>query len=371
MKNSKQIITSLLAEVGVAINGNKPYDIQIHNENFYNRVLRQKSIGLGESYMDGWWDCQKLDELFYKILSNDLNSKIKNNKDLVMQIFANLLFNSGIKSKAFEVGEKHYDIGNDLYKNMLDKRLTYTCGYWKNGNNLDEAQENKLDLICKKLYLKKGQKILDIGSGWGSFTGYASEKYQVQSIGITVSKEQKKFTDEKYKNLMVETRLQDYRDLNERFDNIVSIGMFEHVGKKNYRKFAKIVHDSLEDDGLFLLHTIGCEEPSLSIDPWIEKYIFPNGMTPSAKNISQAINGLFIIEDWHNFGYDYYKTLIAWHKNFDDNWDVIKSNYNERFYRMWRYYLLSCAGSFKARKLQLWQIVLSKNGVSGGYNSIR
>lgn len=371
MKQEEKIIRSLLAGTGITVNGDDPADPQIHNENFYGRVLRHGSLGLGESYMDGWWDCENLDQFFNKILTANLDSRVKNDWGAALKIALNFVLNAGRKSKAFEVGQKHYDLGNDLYRAMLDKRLTYTCGYWKTAVNLDDAQEAKLDLVCKKIGLKSGQRVLDIGCGWGSFIGYAAEKYGVSALGVTVSKEQKELTDELYKNFPIETRLQDYREINGKFDQIVSLGMFEHVGGKNYRAFMKVAHKTLKDGGLFLLHTIGGNRSVRGNEPWIEKYIFPNSVLPSIKQISQAIEGLFVVEDWHNFGTDYDKTLMAWYSNFEDNWDKIKSNYDERFYRMWRYYLLACAGSFRSRKNQLWQIVLSKKGVAGGYKSIR
>ena len=371
MKKEKKIIENLLVGTGITINGSNAYDPQIHNENFYSRVLRQGSLGLGESYMDGWWDCEKLDQFFHKFLVAELDNRVKKNWGILFKIAWNFVLNPGKKSQAFVIGERHYDLGNDLYRAMFDNRLTYTCGYWKDAKDLNEAQEAKLDLVCRKIGLKPGQKILDIGSGWGSFIGYAAERYGVSALGVTVSKEQKELADKLYKNLPVETRLQDYRDINEKFDHVVSLGMFEHVGYKNYRAFMKVAHNALKEDGLFLLHTIGDNHSVRGTDPWIEKYIFPNSIIPSIKQIGKSIEGLFVMEDWHNFGADYDKTLMAWHKNFEANWDKIKSNYNERFYRMWRYYLLSCAGLFRARKNQLWQIVLSKKGVAGGYKSIR
>ena len=370
MKN-KDIVQSLLHDVGITINGNKPYDVQIHNTAFYKRVLKYGSLGLGESYIQGWWDCENLDQFFHRIISFDVKSKIKQDWKLAAQISWRSLMYMGKKAKAFEVGEQHYDVGNDLYQTMLDKRMVYTCGYWKNAKNLQEAQENKLDLVCKKIGLKSGQKVLDIGSGWGSFAGFAAEKYGVHAVGVTVSKEQKKFADTIYGEQQVETRLQDYRDINEKFDHIVSLGMFEHVGMRNYRQFMKIAHHSLKDDGLFLLHTIGGNKSVMATDPWIEKYIFPNSMIPSIKQIGKSIEGLFVMEDWHNFGNDYDKTLMAWHENFENGWKELEGKYTTEFYRMWRYYLLSCAGSFRARKNQLWQIVLSKNGVKRGYTSVR
>lgn len=374
MKKEKQTIESLLAGADITINGNNPHDPQIHNDAFYGRVLREGSLGLGESYMDGWWDCEKLDQFFCKVLGADLNRQVWLNWNTISGLVWNSVLNMGRKSKAFEIGEKHYDLGNDLYRIMLDKRLTYTCGYWSgnpSSGELNEAQEAKLDLVCRKIGIRRGQRVLDIGSGWGSFIGYAAEKYGISALGITVSKEQKKLADKLCQNLPVETRLQDYRDIDEKFDHLVSLGMFEHVGYKNYRTFMKIAHDALKDDGLFLLQTIGSNNSTMGTDSWTMKYIFPNSMIPSIKQIGKSIEGLFVMEDWHNFGNDYDKTLMAWYENFEKNWNKIESNYGGRFKRMWTYYLLSCAGSFRARRNQLWQIVLSKKGVPGGYKPIR
>ena len=292
-------------------------------------------------------------------------------KDIWITMKATLL-NRQSRSRAFEVGEKHYDLGNDLFELMLDKRMTYSCAYWKNAANLDEAQEAKLDLVCRKIGLKPGDRVLDIGCGWGSFAGFAAEHYGAHVVGITVSKEQAELVQEKYRSWPIEIRFQDYRNLgNEKFDHIVSIGQMEHVGYKNYREYMQIVHRCLKDEGLFLLHTIGNSVSMTKGEPWMDKYIFPNGMIPSTSQLSKASEGLFVMEDWHNFSADYDKTLMAWYENFSQNWPKIKEKYGERFYRMWRFYLLSCAGAFRARQLQLWQIVYSKNGVNGGYQSIR
>jgi len=366
MKTFKQQVENILSDVDIKINGSRPWDIQIHNEELYQRVLSQGSLGLGESYMDGWWDCEKLDEFFHKILSGELDEKVKDWKIVIQHIRASLL-NLQKKSRAFHIGEHHYDMGNELYKSMLDKRLTYTCAYWKNAKTLDQAQEAKLDLVAIKIGLKEGMRVLDIGCGWGSFARYAAEKYGVEVVGITVSKEQVKLGRELCKGLPVEIRLQDYRDVDEKFDHIVSLGMIEHVGQKNYRTFMEMVHRCLKDDGLFLLHTIGGNKSVKKTDPWINKYIFPNGMIPSIKQLAKAFEGLFVVEDWQNYGTDYDRTLMAWFENFDRNWDNIKNIYDRCFYRMWKYYLLSCAGSFRARKNQLWQIVLSKKGLKNGW----
>ena len=369
--NFENTLQEMLSSVGVKINGNNPWDISVHNERFYDRVLAQRSLGLGESYMDGWWDCEKLDEFFYRILRSQTDTKVKVSMSLLIEALTARIINLQSKGRAFQIGEKHYDLGNELFINMLDRRMVYSCAYWKDAQTLDDAQESKLDLICRKLRLQPGMRILDIGCGWSSFAKYAAEKYQVEVVGITVSKEQVDLGKTLCAGLPIEIRLQDYRDVDEKFDRIVSVGMIEHVGYKNYRIYMDVVNRCLKDDGLFLLHTIGGNTSVTSVDPWMNKYIFPNGMLPSIKQLSSAIEGLFVMEDWHNFSADYDKTLMAWHKNLMQNWDKMKQNYNERFHRMWEYYLLSCAGSFRARRIQLWQIVLSKNGVIGGYQSIR
>jgi cyclopropane-fatty-acyl-phospholipid synthase len=266
------------------------------------------------------------------------------------------------------VGEKHYDIGNDLYEKMLDSRMIYSCGYWKDAQNLDEAQENKLELTCRKLKLAAGQKVLDIGCGWGGTARYMAEHYGVEVVGATISQAQAELARTRCAGLPVEILLMDYRDLKGRFDKIVSIGMFEHVGPKNYRTYFSKVSELLKEDGLFLLHTIGSNTSAISTDPWIERYIFPNGVIPSAQQISAAFEGCFVMEDWHNFGSYYDQTLMAWRENFDRAWPELKQSYDERFRRMWDYYLASCAASFRARDNQLWQIVLSKKGLAGGWD---
>ena len=368
----KRVVEKLLNMAGIKINGSHPWDIQIQNERFYKRVITEVELGMGESYMEGWWDAEKVDELICKIIRAELQNKIKHNFKIAVQLAGFNLINMQSKRRAFIIGKKHYDLGNDLFQYMLDSRMNYSCGYWKDAKSLDEAQENKLDLICKKIYLKPGMKILDIGCGWGAFGKYVAEKNDVEVTGITVSKEQAALGRELCKGLPVEIKLQDYREVNEQFDRIVSVGMFEHVGYKNYPEFFRIAEKNLREDGLFLLHTIGEVRSVKDSDAWTHKYIFPNAMLPSISQIGKAIEGLFVMEDWHNIGADYDKTLMAWYQNFKNNWDKLKKKYGEGFYRMWKYFLLSSAGAFRARnKNQLWQIVLSKNGVPGGYNSIR
>lgn len=361
----------LLAQADIEINGDKPWDIQVHTNDFFDRVARHGSLGLGEAYVDGWWDCQAIDQFFFRVLRIRLEDKIGFSLVLAKNLFEGKLFNLQRPGTAFEIGKHHYDVGNELYQAMLGKNLTYTCGYWRNAQNLDQSQEAKLDLVCRKIGLKSGQRVLDIGCGWGSFLKFATEKYGAKGMGITVSKAQAALAQELCQGLPVEIQMEDYRDTQGQFDHIVSLGMFEHVGVKNYRAYMTKVHQLLKDDGLFLLHTIGSNRSVNSIDPWIAKYIFPNSMLPSVAQIGASIENLFVMEDWHNFGADYDKTLMTWYENFNSHWPALAAQYSDRFYRMWKYYLLCCAGSFRARKTQLWQIVLSKRGVRAGYQSQR
>lgn len=367
---SKHTVQRFLDLAEIKIGGSNPWDIQVHDDRFYRRVLAHSSLGLGESFVEGWWDCEKLEEFYYRILKADLRNKVPG-RDIWKAVLKARLVNLQKQSKAYEVGRHHYDFDNKLYEYMLDKQMVYSCGYWKNVDNLDDAQSAKLELTCRKIGLKAGMKVLDIGCGWGSFAGYAAENYGAEVVGVTISKEQVKLAEVRCQGLPVDIRLMDYRQLNETFDAIVSLGMFEHVGYKNYRTYMKLVNKCLKDDGLFLLHTIARNESVTYSDPWINKYIFPNSMLPSALQISEASEGLFVIEDWHNFGADYYKTLMAWHNNFEQNWDKLQDDYDTGFRRMWNHYLLSLAGGFKARTIHVWQIVFSNKGVEGGYNSIR
>ena len=362
----KEQVEKLLNLADIKINGDRPWDIQVHHKDFYKRVLSGGSLALGESYMDGWWDCAQLDEFFNKILSANLDEKVISKKFLV-SVAKSKILNLQTRTKAKKSIKHHYDIGNDLYELMLDKRMNYSCGYWKGVKTLDEAQEQKLDMICKKMKLKSDMKVVDIGCGWGGFGKFASDKYKVKSTGVTISKAQAELAKESCKETLAEIKLMDYRDLEGEFDAAVSVGMVEHVGHKNFREYFKKVHDLLPEGGIFLLHTIGSPKSGPTIDPFIGKYIFPNSMLPSLKQLTEAAEGLFIVEDVHNFGIDYDKTLMAWHENFNKNWDKLKDKYDERFFRMWNYYLLCCAGSFRCRNNQLWQIVLTKGRLKEGY----
>jgi cyclopropane-fatty-acyl-phospholipid synthase len=360
----------LLALAGVRIDGPEPWDIRVRDGRLFARVLAEGSLGLGESYMDGWWECERLDAFFHRVLAAELDTRVEPWKDALRVLRARLL-NLQRPGRAFEIGRHHYDIGNDLFARMLDARMIYSCGYWKDATTLDAAQEAKLDLVCRKLALAPGMRVLDIGCGWGGAAKFAAERYGVSVVGATVSAEQAHHARTLCAGLDVEILLEDYRTLRGTFDRVLSIGMFEHVGVKNYDTFMRTVRARLADDGLFLLHTIGANRSNRKNDPWTERYIFPNSMLPSARQIAAAVEGVFVLEDWHGFGPDYDRTLMAWHANVERAWPDLPARYDERFRRMWRYFLLSSAGGFRARKNQLWQLVLSPHGVPGGYRAPR
>ena len=358
-------VSALLDEAGIQVGGRRPWDITIHDPRFAARVLAEGSLGLGESYMDGWWDVPSLDAFLVKLLDARLDERVHGTGEVWDAVKAKLI-NLQQGQRSFEVGRRHYDLGNDLYRAMLGQRLVYSCGYWATADNLDQAQEDKLDLICRKLALQPGMRILDIGCGWGEALKFAAERYGVSGVGVTISREQADFARELCAGLPVEIRLQDYRELDEPFDAILSVGMFEHVGVKNYRTYFEVARRCLAPHSRFLLHSIGTNISRDRTDPWIARYIFPNSMLPSAAQISTAMEGLFVLEDWHNFGTDYDRTLQAWRDNAEAAWERLDARYDERFRRMWRFYLAGSMATFRTRRSQLWQLLLSPEGVPGG-----
>lgn len=360
-------VQDLLEEANVSVGGAQAHDIVVHDPRFYTRVMAHGSLGLGESYMDGQWDAPSLDGFLFRLMQAHLDDRVHGWRELADALKARL-FNLQAGAGSFEVGRRHYDLGNDLYQAMLGRRLVYSCGYWRSAPDLDTAQEAKLDLICRKLALRPGQRVADIGCGWGEALKFAAERYGVSGVGITISQEQAEYARQLCAGLPIEIRLQDYRELDEPFDAVFSVGMFEHVGERNYRHFFEMVRRCLHDDGLFLLHSIGSNLSRHRTDPWIARYIFPNSMLPSAAQLTDAFEGLFVLEDWHNFGTDYDRTLQAWRGNIEAAWPKLDAlRYDERFRRMWRFYLAASMASFRCRHAQLWQLVLSPNGVPGGY----
>lgn len=371
--NMKKInfVKDILLEAGISVNGPNPWDMQVHDQTLFSRLLSKPSLALGEGYMDEEWSCEDLAGFFDRIFTAKLDERIKGSWRLKFRLLQAMIFNLQNLKRARRVAEAHYNLGNDLFQTMLDPRLVYTCGYWQTAQDLASAQVAKLELVCQKIGLQPGMRVLDIGCGWGSFVQYAAETHGAYVTGVNISIEQLKLAAERCRGLSVEFIEQDYRKITGHYDRVVSLGMFEHVGPRNYRQYMEVVSRVLADDGLFLLHTIGGNTSVETVDPWIEKYIFPGGVLPSIAQIGKSVEKLFVVEDWHNFGPDYAKTLDAWLANFQAGWLQLRAKYGDRFYRMWTFWLQASAAGFRARNQELWQIVLSKGRPGSGYKSSR
>jgi len=367
MSRLRRHFERVIEPADIRLDGDRPWDVRVHDDRLFQRVLTSGTLGLGEAYMDGWWDCEAIDQMVDRAHRSQIAERLASPTTLLRVAEAKLL-NLQRGRRAFEVGERHYDIGNDLYRLMLDTHMMYSCAYWREADDLDAAQEAKLALIRNKLAIEPGMRVLDIGCGWGGAARYLAEQAGCEVVGLTVSVEQAKLARQTCDGLPVEIRVQDYRELSEKFDRIYSIGMFEHVGAKNHGTYMQTVSNCLADPGgLTLLHTIGGNRASHRTDPWMDRYIFPNSVLPSASQITKAAEGVLTLEDWHSFGPDYDRTLMAWHQNVSEGWEDLPEQYDERFRRIWNFYLLVSAGGFRSRYLQLWQAVFSRDGLREAY----
>lgn len=366
----KRLVTRTFSRAGVAINGDRACDIQVLKERFYRRAARGP-LGLGEAYMDRDWDVRSLDDLFRRVITADLGrSAIAMLNRLLLNLRARFS-NLQSRRRAAAVAETHYDLDHRMYELFLGPYNQYTCCFFRDTDDLEQAEIIKLEMICDKLEIGSGDRVLDIGCGWGGFARYAASTRGCAVTGVTISQEQASCAERFTRGLPVDIVLADYRDLPERvagrFDKVLICGMIEHVGYKNYSALMQVVDTMLEDDGLFLLHTIGNADDTRVVDPWIEKYIFRNSMAPSMGQLVRSFSRRFVVHDWENYGHYYSQTLSAWQQNFERNWEAIRAlksrrPFDERFRRMWNYYLLSCKAAFDVEDLLLWQIVMGKLG---------
>ena len=364
-RRAQDVCRDLLASAGVTVGGDQPWDVQVHDDRTWSRVLRDGTLGAGEAYEEGWWDVPALDQFIDRVMRIRLGETLRENWTIVAHAVRARIMNLQSITRAFDNGHRHYDIGNDLYEAMLGGRLLYTCAYWPNAKTLDEAQDAKLDLVCRKVGLKPGMRVLDLGCGWGGFAAFAAERYQVSVTGITVAQEQVKWAHDHYAHLPIDIRLDDYRNATGTYDAVVSIGLMEHVGWKNYRSYMELADRLLVPGGVAFVHTIAGNHPRAHIDPWFDKYIFPNAVLPTLARLTAAMEDIFVVEDVHNIGEDYDLTLMAWWKNFDAAWPTLRAKYGDAFYRRWKYYLLASAGAFRSRGQQLFQFVMTRPGTPG------
>jgi len=363
-RKSEAFVKELFGKAGITIGGSALHDLVVHDPRFYTRLLRDGSLGLGESYMECWWDAPHVDQLVCKLLTAKLDVLVRHNYKLIAHTLKAKLLNLQSVARAFQVGEQHYDIGNELYEAMLDRRMIYTCAYWRDETvtTLDAAQEAKLELVCQKIGIKEGMRVLELGCGWGGFAKYAAEKYGAHVTGLTVSKEQVKIAQERCAGLPVEISARDYREASGLFDAVISIGIMEHIGPKNYRTYMEVVDRCMKPNGVALVHTIAGNRSIKHMEPWFNKYIFPNAVLPTIATLGRAMEQLLVLEDLQNIGPDYDRTLLAWLANFEAAWPTLSSRYGDRFYRMWRYYLLTSAAGFRVRYTQLFQLVMTRTG---------
>jgi cyclopropane-fatty-acyl-phospholipid synthase len=362
-RKASHLVRDLLDGAGVTVNGDAPWDIQVHDERLYSRVLRDGTLGVGEAYVEGWWDSPALDQMMDRILRGRVDLAVRDSWVLLAHAVKARLFNLQA-ARAFEVGERHYDIGNDLYRPMLGPRMMYTCAYWKGAETLDQAQEAKLDLVCRKIGLAPGMRVLDLGCGWGGFAAFAAERYGAEVTGMTVSREQVAWAREHYAGLPVDIRLEDYRNATGTYDAVVSIGLMEHVGPKNYRAYMEQAARCLAPGGVAFMHTIAGNRSRTQIDPWFQRYIFPNAVLPTLGQLGTAMEEVLVPEDVHNIGEHYDRTLMAWWENFEASWPELRARYGDTFYRMWKFYLLTSAAGFRSRQFQLYQIVATAVGTA-------
>ena len=347
-----------------------PITLKILDKKLHYKLLFHPDLYFGEAYADGSLVIENgsLTE-FLEIAFKNIGRKEINNYGMIMNKIKGIFrtftnFNFAKKSKKNVA--HHYDISEKLYDLFLDEKRQYSCAYFKNENNtLEEAQQDKINHIIKKLDLKKNQRVLDIGSGWGTLALDIAQKSKCEVLGITLSENQLNYSKKKAKELnlenQVEFRLLDYRHLDEKFDRIVSVGMFEHVGRKFYKTFFNSVYKLLKEDGISLIHTIGSINPPRDPQPWITKYIFPGGYTPSLSEITYPIerSGL-VLSDVEVLRMHYAHTLRHWKERFLNKKTQVLEMFDERFLRMWEFYLASCEMAFKWGDQVVFQLQLSK-----------
>jgi cyclopropane-fatty-acyl-phospholipid synthase len=339
--------------------------LRLKTENCTKKIIRKGFLGFGEAYMEGDLEIEKdIQKLFRLVFSINFDERYLPFWQKYRPLILSFLNSSSLRQAPKNISF-HYDRGDEFYALYLDKTMTYSCAYFSNpDDSLEQAQLNKYEHISRKLLLKTNESLLDIGCGWGGMLIYAARKYGITGVGITLSKNQFEYANRKIEELGLQNQLkilyQDYRQLDDKFDKIVSIGMMEHVGKKFIPTFIQKVSDLLKTGGLALLHTIGKDTPSAG-DPWTFSYIFPGAYIPTLHEIVQEMGKTgFSILDVENLRLHYAKTLEKWAENFEGNVEKIRKLFDETFVRQWRLFLNSTAAGFRYGNSRLFQILGSK-----------
>lgn len=361
-KSAESDVRALLARAGVAVGGGRPWDIRVGDARFYKRVLTGGSLAAGETYVDGWWESDRLDEFFHRVFKAGLYERLAFDPWSSLRLRARRILDGGLPPRSSGGDGLRRVLGNDLFRAMLGARMSSTCAYWKDARGLDAAEEAKLELVCRKLELKPGLSVLDLGCGWGAFARYAAERHGVSVVGVDIADDQVALGRELCKGLPVALRVQDHREVRGRFDRVVSIGLMEHVPPKEHRASMAAAAQCLKADGIALVHAVARNAAGRARDPWLERTVLPRGAAPSLAGLAGAMEGSFVVEDVHNLGPHYDPTLLAWHENLALRWPELRGKYGDRLYRTLKFCLLSAAGSFRARRAQLFQIVLTRPG---------
>ena len=360
------VISELLAGAAVRINGDAPWDIQVYDEKVYRLILTQGSLGLGRAYMEGLWDSDQLDETFHRLLAADIDTKMVGwaRVRLLGEVLRQRLFNLQSPQRAFQVAEQHYDIGNDVFESMLDSRMIYSCAYWEHASSLEQAQQHKLDMICRKLQLQPGERLLEIGCGWGGLAGHLADRgAEVDAISLSDAQ----LAWARRHHMGPRFLKQDYRDTAGSYDGIVSVEMVEALGREYWPTFMDCVARNLKPGGRAAIQFISIRDDlfdayAASAD-FIQAYIFPGGLlirTSEFRRLAEA-RGL-AWQDQVDFGPDYAETLKTWRVNFNNAVveGCLPPGFDARFVELWRFYLLYCEGGFRGGGIDVHQVTLVK-----------
>jgi len=362
-RRTETLITAGLTRAGVTVNGPNPWDIRVLDNRLFRRVVGTRELGFGDSYVEGWWECDRIDELVTRILRTGIKRILPPGISGLTLAARSVITNTQGSERAGDNATAHYGQHDALLRLILGEPLVYSCADWRDATDLADAQHAKIDRLASKLQLRPGMRVLDIGCGWGATADYLSTRHGVIVVGITPVAAQATHAARHHRHSDVSFVTTDFSNFTspKPFDRIYSVGMVEHVGPKNLKPFFRHCQDLLVDDGIMFHQTIGRRTPRASTDAWIDRRIFPGGAIPSVQQLSRAWSAGWVLEDFENLGPDYDRTLMAWLGLLEGKKDQVLDQFGEEMYRTFRFYFQYCAGAFRARELQLWQLVLTKH----------